>query len=135
MRVHRTLLYTGVFLVALGGVVAAGTLGAFDPVALGDALRLWPLAIVAIGIGLVVRRTPAAVPAGIVAALLPGLVIGGAFAVGPRLAGECWAVGSGLERDGAVWKRLEDAMARHHADPRLHVDFGALDLDPEGVCA
>ncbi len=89
MRVNRRFLGWGVFLVALGGVLVAADLQAVDSTAILDALRLWPLAVVAIGLGLVLRRTRFSLPAGLLAAAVPGLVLGGAFAVAPRIAADC----------------------------------------------
>jgi len=91
MRVHRRLLYAGVFLTAVGGVIVAADLGAVDTPTLTDALRLWPLAILATGLGLVIRHTRVGLPAGILATAVPGLVLGGALAVAPRFAGDCGA--------------------------------------------
>ncbi|HEY8869010.1 MAG TPA: hypothetical protein VIM30_06435 [Candidatus Limnocylindrales bacterium] len=93
MRVNRGFLYWGVFLVALGGVLVAGELGALDPARVIDALRLWPLAVVAVGVGLVLRRTRLSLSGGMLAAAVPGLVLGGAFAVGPRFVGNCGGPG------------------------------------------
>src|SRR5206468_3411757 len=60
---------------------------------LTDALRLWPLAIVAIGLSLVARRTRFSLPGGVLAAAVPGVVLGGALAVAPRFVGDCGARG------------------------------------------
>jgi hypothetical protein len=91
MRVNRRFLYWGVFLVSIGGVLVAADLAAVDSATITDALRLWPLALVAIGIGLVLRRTPFSLPGGMLAAAVPGLVLGGAFAVAPRISADCGA--------------------------------------------
>jgi hypothetical protein len=93
MRVNRRLLYWGVVLLAIGGVLVAADLTAVDTATLADLVRLWPLAIVAIGLSLVLRRTTVALPALVAAALIPGLVMGAAFAVAPRFAGNCGARG------------------------------------------
>ncbi len=89
MRVNRRFLYWGVFLVALGAVLVAVDLNGIDDTTVADALRLWPLAFLAIGLGIVLRRTRFSVAGGMLAAAVPGLVLGGAFAVGPRLATDC----------------------------------------------
>jgi hypothetical protein len=89
MRINRRFLGWGVFLVAVGGVLVAADLQAVDSTAIVDALRLWPLAVIAIGLGLVLRRTRFSLPAGLLAAAVPGLVLGGAFAVAPRIAADC----------------------------------------------
>ncbi len=89
MRVNRKFLYMGVFLVAIGSVAVVADVAATDGTAIRDALRLWPLAIVAIGLGIALRRTEFAVPAGLVAAMAPGLLIGGGFALAPGAVADC----------------------------------------------
>ena len=93
MRVNRRFLYFGVFLVAIGGVLVAADLSSIDAAAITDALRLWPLAIVAIGLGLVLGRTRFSLPGGMLAAAVPGLLLGGGFALAPRIAADCGAAG------------------------------------------
>jgi hypothetical protein len=94
MRVNRRFLYWGVFLTAIGGVLVATDLGRVDSATIADALRLWPLALVAIGLGLALRRTRFSLPGGLLAAAIPGLVLGGGFAVVPRIAVDCGAGGA-----------------------------------------
>ena len=91
MRVNRRFLYWGVFLVALGGVLVAVDIGAVDSAIILDALRLWPLALVAIGLGLVLRRTRFSLPGGMLAAAAPGLLLGAGLAFAPRIAIDCGA--------------------------------------------
>jgi hypothetical protein len=93
MRVNRRFLYWGILLVAIGGVLVAADVRAVDTATLADALRLWPLAVVAIGLSIVLRKTDFNLPALVFAAAIPGLVVGGALAVGPRFAGDCGARG------------------------------------------
>jgi hypothetical protein len=93
MRVDRRFLFWGIFLVAIGGVLVAADLRAVDTPTLADALRLWPLAVVAIGLSLVLRRTRLSLPGLLLAAAVPGLVLGAAFAVAPRFPGDCRARG------------------------------------------
>ena len=124
MRLNRTFLYAGVFLVALGGMLVAANLGAFDSIALTDALRLWPLALIAIGLGIALRRTEFSVPTGMLAAAMPGLVLGGAIAVAPRYVPVCDA-----------WDRFAtyaSEHASHRADLDAYVDFA--NVDPIGGC-
>jgi len=93
MRVNRRFLYWGVVLMAIGGVLVVADLTAVDTTTLTGLIRLWPIAIVAIGVSLLARRTRLALPALLAAALIPGLVMGAAFAVAPRYAGHCGARG------------------------------------------
>jgi len=58
MRINRKFLYWGTFLVAVGAVLVAANLRAIGTEALTDGLRLWPLAVIVIGLALVLRRNP-----------------------------------------------------------------------------
>jgi hypothetical protein len=93
MRVNRKLLYVGVFLAAIGGVIVVADLASTDADLIRETLRLWPLALVAIGIGIALRRSQFSLPAGMLAAAVPGLVLGGAFALAPRIAVDCGVAG------------------------------------------
>lgn len=93
LAINRRFLYVGLFLVALGGVLVAVDLSALDAPALTSALRLWPVALVAIGAAIVLRRSRYALVAGILAAMVPGLVLGGGLALAPRYATDCGAHG------------------------------------------
>ena len=91
MRVNRTLLYAGIFLIAVGGVVVAADLTSAGEGVLVGALKLWPLALIAVGLGLVLRRTRVSLGSGLLAAAVPGLLLGSAFAAVPRVSGFCAA--------------------------------------------
>jgi hypothetical protein len=94
MRVNRRFLYWGIFLVAIGGVLVAADVGGLDSGSIADGLRLWPVALVAIGAAIVVRRSRFSLPGGMLAAALPGLMIGGGLAIAPRIAVDCGASGA-----------------------------------------
>jgi hypothetical protein len=106
MTVRRGLLYTGVFLVAAGGVTLAVATGLIDRDAVADAVvALWPLAVIAVGAGLVLRRSRAALAAGVVAALVPGLALGATVVAAPSVAVPCTgagaATGAAIVREGS----------------------------------
>jgi hypothetical protein len=106
MTVRRGLLYAGVFLAAAGAVTLLVSAGVLDPTRVADALAWWPVAVIAIGIGLVLRHTRAAVPGGILAAALPGLMLGAMFVAVPHLptpcTGDVTSGGTPLSRDGTL---------------------------------
>jgi hypothetical protein len=89
MRIDRRFLYLGVFLIALGAVLVSADVRVVDTATLTAAVRLWPVALVAIGVGLVLRRTPAGLTLGVVGALVPGVVLGAGLAAIPRYADDC----------------------------------------------
>jgi cell wall-active antibiotic response 4TMS protein YvqF len=94
MRVNRRFLYWGIFLVAIGSVLVIANVSGLDSRPIADALRLWPLVIVAIGVGIVVRRTRFSVAGGILAAVVLGLFIGDGFALASRFASDCGVDGA-----------------------------------------
>jgi LiaF transmembrane domain len=83
--VNRKFLYWGVFFVAIGAVLLAdqGNLISGDSVA--PALGLWPVVIIALGVALVLRRTRAGMTGGVIAAALPGLLLGGLVVAAPNV--------------------------------------------------
>jgi len=71
----------GVFFVTLGLVPLAVRFGWVDPAWFDGIWRLWPLILIGIGIGLLLRRTAFAAVGNIIVGLTFGLMIGGALAV------------------------------------------------------
>jgi len=123
MAINRRFLYVGLFLVALGGVLVAADLTAVSTDALTSALRLWPLAWIAIGVGIVLRRSRFALLAGILAAFVPGVVLGGALAVAPHVTTECGTGGDVIDQ------RTTDGTLTAGANVTVNVDCGSLTLD------
>ncbi len=89
MNVNRRLLYGGVFLVAAGAVMLAAQGDAVDGDVVAQALRLWPVLVIALGIGLLLRRTRFGLAGGMLAAAVPGLLLGGAVVAAPQIGPEC----------------------------------------------
>jgi hypothetical protein len=122
MRVNRTLLYTGVFVAAIGAALLAADLWQPSAGALIEVLGLWPLAVIALGVGLVLRRTPLGLVSGVLAAAVPGLVLGGVIALSPR-----------LTVDRGYWYELRSAVEHPGLpDVRPHIDFDNLQFDHIG---
>jgi hypothetical protein len=122
MRVDRRFLYAGLFLVAVGVVLVAADLGVVDTPLLADTLRLWPLALLAIGAALVLRRTEVSLPTGLLGAALPGLLLGGALAVAPRYADDCG------ERGEATSVASEEGVFSEAATVSLTTACGTLSV-------
>ena len=87
MTINRRFLYWGVFLVTAGAVVLIGTSDGIDRGAVTDALRLWPVVVIALGVGVILRRTRLAMAGGVLAAVAPGLLLGGLVVAAPNFAG------------------------------------------------
>jgi len=124
LAINRRFLYVGLFLVAVGGVLVAVQLSAVQASALSDALRLWPLALIAIGAGIALRRSRYALVAGILAAMIPGLVLGGGLAVAPTVTSECGGAGG-----DAINQLSDSGTLGAGATVSVIVDCGELTLD------
>ena len=97
MNVNRRWLYGGVFFIALGAVLLAGQGEAVDGDAVAQALRLWPVLVIALGVGLLLRRTRFNVAGGMIAAAVPGLVLGGMLVAAPVAVAEVGPACNGVE--------------------------------------
>lgn len=111
MRIRRGFLNWGVFLVCLGAVPLAVQLGALDRELAGGILRLWPLILIGIGLGLLLRFTSLDALGGVVVAGTFGLLFGVLFAGGfPSAAAACasdsTASGRTIERSGTLGGEL-----------------------------
>lgn len=104
MNVRRGLLNWGIFLLCLGAVPLAVQLGVLDRQTAADLLRLWPLILIGIGLGLLLRFSSLSALGGIVVAGTFGLLFGVLFAGGlPSATTACGsgqAAGPELTRDG-----------------------------------
>jgi hypothetical protein len=82
MRVDRRLLGWGLFFILVGAIPLATRAGLLDPEVVGQWLSLWPLLLIAWGIGLVLRRTRIDWIGGAIAAVVFGIMAGGLLATG-----------------------------------------------------
>jgi hypothetical protein len=87
--VNRRLLRWGVFLLALGGVVLLGSAGGLDRDLVRQALGLWPLVVIGFGVAILLRRTRLGLVSGVVAAALPGMLLGGLAMTVPEIGSHC----------------------------------------------
>ncbi len=78
MRINRSLLDWGVFLIALGGIPLAVDQGWLASDIARELGQLWPLILVGIGLGLILRWTPFAWFGGALVAATFGIIIGAA---------------------------------------------------------
>ena len=86
MTYNRGLLFWGLALITGGAVALAAQQGYLDRDLLAGAWRLWPLILIAIGVSILVSRTPFAIIGTILAALVAGAAGGALIAVGPGVA-------------------------------------------------
>lgn len=87
MNVNRGLLFWGLALVVAGATVLAVQQRVIDPVLLEDLWRLWPVVLIAIGLSIILSRTPFAVIGTVLAAGFLGIAVGALFTVGPGFVG------------------------------------------------
>jgi cell wall-active antibiotic response 4TMS protein YvqF len=86
LHVNRGLVFWGIALVTAGIVALAVQQGYLDRASLTGAWRLWPVVLIAIGLSIILARTPFAVLGTIVAGLVVGAAGGVLISVGPGLA-------------------------------------------------
>lgn len=86
MHLNRGLLFWGLALITAGATALAVQQGYFDRDVVADAWRLWPVILIAIGLSIVLARTPYAVIGTILAALVLGFGAGALVSVGPSVA-------------------------------------------------
>jgi hypothetical protein len=92
MRVRRGLLFWGLFLISLGAVPLLVKTGTVDAATLAGAFHLWPIILIAIGLGLVAGRSQVALVGTVATAIILGIVAGAALATGGAwfgLLGDC----------------------------------------------
>jgi hypothetical protein len=127
MHIGRRALGWGVFFIVVGAVSLAARQGWLDARVLSDVGRLWPLILVAIGIGLILERSPfGALGSAIVGATF-GLLVGGVLATGPVGLG-CVGVDSGPA--GFATSPRGDLFTGTTASVRLHLSCGELTVTP-----
>ncbi|HEX2141540.1 MAG TPA: DUF5668 domain-containing protein [Candidatus Limnocylindria bacterium] len=87
MNVNRGLLFWALALITAGVVALAVQQGLLDRDTVAGAWRLWPVILIAIGLSILLARTPFAVVGTLVAALVLGVVAGALVSVGPFVGG------------------------------------------------
>jgi len=90
--VNRTFLYWGVFLVTAGAVLLAAQGHVITSDGVAETLRLWPIAVIAVGAAILLRRTRLGIAGGMVAAAMPGLMLGGLVVAAPDVRPDCHVV-------------------------------------------
>jgi hypothetical protein len=86
MHLNRGLLFWGLALVTAGATALLVQQGIVDRNFVADAWRLWPVILIAIGLSIVLARTPFSVLGTVLAALILGVAGGALVSVGPGVA-------------------------------------------------
>lgn len=126
MRIDSRFLGWGVFFIVLGGVPLAVAQGWIDPAAIGGWWRFWPLILIGIGVGLILRRTPAHFVGGLIVAATFGLLFGGLLAGGVH---DGLVFGCTSGRSGVALPRIEGGFGPN-ATVDLEMSCGDLTVEP-----
>jgi hypothetical protein len=128
MRLRRSLVFWGLLLIPLGGIPLLARAGVVPDGLIADPWRLWPLALIGVGLLLIVGRTRASIAATAMVALVIGSIAGAAFAAGPPWIATMTDCGF---QPGSATERLDRAGAWDgRASVRLDLRCGSLDLHP-----
>ena len=121
MRVNRSLVFWGVALITAGAVALAIQAGAIDGAAARELWRYWPVALITIGLAVIAARTPLALLATVVAALIVG-GLGGTLVSG-------FPDGFSFGCDGDPEETLaEEGEFAGSAEVVLDLDCGRIDV-------
>ncbi len=124
MRIDQRLLGWGIFFVLLGGIPLAVQQGWIP-----DDLpwwQLWPLILIGIGIGVLLRRTAFAAVGGLVVAATFGIMIGGALATGMSGFGTFGIGCAGGSSADTPFTAQDGAFTGDRATVRLEMGCGDL---------
>jgi hypothetical protein len=110
MHVDRRLLNWGLFFILLGAIPIAVQQGLIPESAVARAWTLWPLLLVAAGIGLLLRRTRLEFVGGLISAATLGVIGGGLLASGGIPFASCG--------DEQVRRRFRPTTGSSRARPR-----------------
>ena len=96
MHIRRGYLGWGVFLILAGAIPLGVRAGYLDADQVGRLWSLWPLILIGIGVGLILRRTRLAFLGGLIVAATLGLMVGGLLSVGSTgfAGGNCGGAGA-----------------------------------------
>jgi hypothetical protein len=119
MRLNSGLLFWGVALLTAGAVALAVQAELLPSDAVANAWRMWPLILVAIGVGLLLSRSPLAPLGAVVGGVVLGIIGGALLTVGPSV-GAC----SGEPQDDHTLDGTLDAETAE-----VEVDFDCGDLE------
>ena len=120
MHLNRGLLNWGVFFILLGAMPLAVRQGLLSEEAVARAWTLWPLLLIAAGIGLLLRRTQLEFAGGLITAATLGIIGGGLLASGGIPFGSC-----GNEQGSVAFPAQEGALAAT-ASVEVRLDCGEL---------
>lgn len=123
MRIDPRLLNWGLFLILLGAIPLAVRQGYLAQASLDRWWSLWPLLLVAAGIGLILRRTPFDFAGGLLTAGTLGVMAGSVLATGftiPSFAG------CGDDRGTTAFPTSEGSL---NPGAEVHVELNCGDLD------
>ncbi len=123
MRVDRAFLGWGLFFIIVGAIPLAVQSGAITAAQVADWWRFWPLILVGIGLGILLRRTPLEALGGLVVAATFGIMVGALLSggIGGFPGGVC-----GPLNQPRSFSTQAGTLSSGSADVRIGLDCGDL---------
>jgi hypothetical protein len=95
VSVNRSRLDWGVFCIVLGGVLLLVNVGLIDRASVNQLAFLWPVVLIALGCGLLLRYSRVQLAGGLIVAITLGLVVGSVIAGGASAGAQIGCSGNG----------------------------------------
>jgi hypothetical protein len=125
MRIHRGLLFWGLFLIPLGTIPLLARANVIDVTSIGQAWRFWPLILVGVGLALLLGRSRASILATVVLGLVLGSIAGATLTAGPGWIASAVDCGAQRETDAQLDRT---GTFSEPGSVKLDLRCGSLDL-------
>ncbi len=127
MRIDTRFLNWGVFFIVAGAIPLAVQAGLLTADQVADWWRLWPLLIVAAGIGLLLRATSVAFLGGLLMAVIFGVLLGGVITAGGNV--DLRNIACGSDRSTTPFATQTGSLGGGDARVELELNCGELVAD------
>ena len=129
MRIDRAFVGWGLFFILVGAIPLAVNGGSLTRDQVADWWRFWPLLLIGVGLGLILRKTPFEAIGGLLVATASGLMVGSLLAAGVtglpgEFCGQAERAVPFLSQSGALFEDAEVELDLHCGDMTVTTQAG-----------